>query len=245
MRFNLKAALGFAFGGPGVITNLARDHRVLAIDLRGHGGSDKPHTPAAYGAEMGRDVIRLLDHLGIPRAHLVGYSLGGMIAGYLVTTAPNRFATVTFLAGAPMRTSTASDSALFESLAVELEGPTPFKSLLVRLTPPGSPPPTDSAIRVGSQSMAARNDVLALAALNRGMPGLLVTDAQVAAVRTPVQGIVGTADVNIDGLRALKTVMPALGIIAVDGVTHPGIVGRAELVDAVRAFVAAHRVGAR
>ena len=56
----------------GIAQDLARDHRVIALDLRGHGKSDKPHDPAKYGREMGLDIVRLLDHLGIRRAHVVG-----------------------------------------------------------------------------------------------------------------------------------------------------------------------------
>jgi pimeloyl-ACP methyl ester carboxylesterase len=51
---------------------LSKSHRVIMIDLRGHGLSDKPSDPKEYGPEVGKDVIRLLDHLNIPKAHLVG-----------------------------------------------------------------------------------------------------------------------------------------------------------------------------
>jgi hypothetical protein len=51
--------------------------RVVALDCRGHGQSDKPHDPAAYGGEnMAQDVLRLMDHLGIAEADLFGYSMG-------------------------------------------------------------------------------------------------------------------------------------------------------------------------
>ena len=58
-----------------VLDDLSRDHRVIALDLRGHGQSDKPRDPAAYGARLTEDVLRLLDHLKIERAHIVGYSV--------------------------------------------------------------------------------------------------------------------------------------------------------------------------
>ena len=55
--------------------------QVIALDVRGHGESDKPHDPAAYDeGELALDVVRLLDHLGIERADLMGYSMGGFIA---------------------------------------------------------------------------------------------------------------------------------------------------------------------
>ncbi|MGH6943137.1 MAG: alpha/beta hydrolase, partial [Geminicoccaceae bacterium] len=65
---------------PGVIKALTHHFRVISLDLRGHGLSDKPHEVAAYGATMAQDVVRLLDHLGIARAHVAGYSLGGFLA---------------------------------------------------------------------------------------------------------------------------------------------------------------------
>src|SRR5262245_44062744 len=74
----------------GVLPDLARDHRVIALDLRGHGKSDKPYDPRAY-ERIALDVIDLLDHLQIEKVHLVGYSLGGIIAMKLLTTHPGRF----------------------------------------------------------------------------------------------------------------------------------------------------------
>lgn len=50
-----------------IFDDLARDYRVIAIDQHGHGRSGKPHDTAAYGREMGLDIVRLLDHRGIHR----------------------------------------------------------------------------------------------------------------------------------------------------------------------------------
>jgi pimeloyl-ACP methyl ester carboxylesterase len=74
----------------GVIRDLASDHRVIALDLPGHGRSDKPENPEAYGRQMAEDVVLLLDHLKIKKAHVVGYSLGGMIAFKLLAMHPDR-----------------------------------------------------------------------------------------------------------------------------------------------------------
>src|SRR5437763_1192750 len=68
------------FDRPGVTTALrAAGYRVIALDCRGHGQSEKPMEASHYGIEMVRDVIRLVDHLKIARAHIVGYSMGGGI----------------------------------------------------------------------------------------------------------------------------------------------------------------------
>src|SRR4051794_4433518 len=85
---NASAALNWQL--PGVFAALANDHQVIALDLPGHGGSDTPDKADAYGAQLAEDVVLLMDHLKIPKAHLVGYSLGGMITVKLVTTHPDR-----------------------------------------------------------------------------------------------------------------------------------------------------------
>ena len=63
---------------------------MIALDVRGHGGSGKPKQEDAYGVEMAEDVVRLLDHLKIRKAHVVGYSMGGMITMKLLTRHPER-----------------------------------------------------------------------------------------------------------------------------------------------------------
>ena len=75
---------------PGVVSDLARDHRVIVIDNRGHGKSEKPERAEAYGVEMVNDAVRLLDHLGIDSAHWVGYSMGGMITLKAMALYPSR-----------------------------------------------------------------------------------------------------------------------------------------------------------
>ncbi|MHB8529713.1 MAG: alpha/beta fold hydrolase [Caulobacteraceae bacterium] len=70
-----------------------RGYRTIALDLRGHGMSDKPHDPAAYDrSAMAADVIRLMDHLDLPVADLIGYSLGAHLAASAAATELGRFA---------------------------------------------------------------------------------------------------------------------------------------------------------
>lgn len=65
--------------------------RVVALDNRGHGASGKPHEPAAYATTvMAQDVARLLDHLGIGRADVMGYSMGARITAFLALHSPAR-----------------------------------------------------------------------------------------------------------------------------------------------------------
>ncbi len=75
---------------PGIVEELAKDHQVIVLDLPGHGKSGKPENKEAYGVQMAEDVVLLLDHLKIAKAHLVGYSLGGMITMKLLALHPER-----------------------------------------------------------------------------------------------------------------------------------------------------------
>jgi pimeloyl-ACP methyl ester carboxylesterase len=80
----------------GVADALAKNHRVIAIDCRGHGQSEKPHDPSKYGERLWKDVIDLMDHLAVKKAHIHGYSMGGMITARLLAQYPERFITASF-----------------------------------------------------------------------------------------------------------------------------------------------------
>jgi len=76
----------------GYIEPLKEDYRLILIDARGHGNSDIPNDPEAYEMDlMAEDVIAVLDHLNIGKAHFLGYSSGGWIAFHLAKIAPERF----------------------------------------------------------------------------------------------------------------------------------------------------------
>jgi 3-oxoadipate enol-lactonase len=72
---------------------LATAYRVIALDNRGAGQTDQPDAPYAI-AGMAEDVVALLDHLGVARAHICGASMGGMIAQELALRHPGRVRTL-------------------------------------------------------------------------------------------------------------------------------------------------------
>ncbi len=80
----------------GIMDSLAKNYRVIAMDLRGHGKSGKPYYPNAYGRLMVGDVIALLDHLKIFGAHLLGYSMGSHIAMAVMADYPDRIISASF-----------------------------------------------------------------------------------------------------------------------------------------------------
>jgi pimeloyl-ACP methyl ester carboxylesterase len=80
-----------SFRRSGWVERLAARHRVILLDARGHGESDKPHDAASYASgPMVGDVLAVLDAVGEETAHFVGYSLGGRIGFELACVAPER-----------------------------------------------------------------------------------------------------------------------------------------------------------
>jgi pimeloyl-ACP methyl ester carboxylesterase len=87
-------AANLAFWYARIAPALARRHRVVMFDLRGHGRSSMPKTGYAC-SRMADDVCALLDHLRIDRAHVVGHSFGGNVALHFACRWPERMASLT------------------------------------------------------------------------------------------------------------------------------------------------------
>jgi pimeloyl-ACP methyl ester carboxylesterase len=225
----------------GLLGDLAKDHRVLALDLRGHGHSDKPHDPRAYD-QMALDVIRLLDHVQIEKSHVVGYSLGGIIVAKLLTTHPQRFISAVLGGAAYRRSRSPGADQATEAAAREIERGI-YRALIVSTAPTDEPPPGEEAIRARSREIAASNDVHAHAALMRARRALLVSDAEIAAVRVPSLAVVGAADPALPRVEAMRKVWPGLRVEVVPGAAHPtvherGLPRRPEFAQAIRRWIA-------
>ena len=76
----------------GYVEGLKNDYRLILVDARGHGRSDKPHDPEAYDLKLRvSDILAVMDDLGVEMAHYLGYSMGGRIGCGLVQHALARF----------------------------------------------------------------------------------------------------------------------------------------------------------
>jgi len=75
----------------GLADALSGDYRLIMFDARGHGKSDKPHDPAAYGINMVDDVLAVIDDLRIDRVNYMGYSMGAGIGCMCAVRYPERF----------------------------------------------------------------------------------------------------------------------------------------------------------
>jgi len=88
----------------GYVESLRNDYRLILIDARGHGASDKPHIPDAYKLELlVSDIVEVLNDLGISKAHFLGFSMGGWIGFGIGKYASERFHSLIIGAMSPYR----------------------------------------------------------------------------------------------------------------------------------------------
>ncbi len=212
----------------GIMPALVKDYRVIAFDLRGHGKSDKPHAPEAYGREMVLDIVRLMDHLNIRRAHIVGYALGANIVAKLLVMQPDRFITATVGGAGGRLPFTPAEFKAAEDEAKQ------FEVLREKARP----------------EMGPLNDALALAAIDRSKSEHSVTDQELKAVRVPVLAIAGSLDGALPAVKHLGAVLSNVKVVVIDDAVHAtadprGAPRRAEFLAAMKAFLASHRASDR
>jgi pimeloyl-ACP methyl ester carboxylesterase len=222
----------------GVLPALAQNYRVIALDACGHGNSGKPHEASAYGREMGLDIIRLLDHLNLRRAHIVDYSMGASITATLLTTHPDRFMTAT-LGGAPGRFNwTDADPARAEREASEKERDCVCRTQMTRSAESatglgGRLPETIAGLHGRSESGPLRAGGCSPRDEGPGRP----PPDQVRAIRVPTLGAVGSRDPYLSGFQALHQLRPAMKLVVIEGATHGTAMRSPEFLAAVREFL--------
>lgn len=197
--------------GPAWVKTLAgAGYRVVAIENRGHGASDKPHDPAAYATEtMAEDARALLDHLSIKRAFVMGYSMGARIAAFLALRHPGRVAALA-LGGLGIH--------LVEGVGLPL-------GIAEALEAPDSATITDPTQKMfRAFAEANKGDLAALAACIRGSRQVLPRE-QAGSITTPTLISVGTKDGIAGSPQALANLMPNARAFNIEGRDHNLAVG--------------------
>jgi pimeloyl-ACP methyl ester carboxylesterase len=185
-------------------------YRVIALDNRGHGQSEKLYDPELYPARiMAEDARRLLDHLHIDRADVVGFSMGARIAAFLSITHPQRVRSVT-LGG--MGINLVKGIGGSDDIATALEAPS------------GEDIVDDNirAYRVFAEQ--TNGDLRALAACMRASREK-ITAEQLAGIKCPVLVAVGTEDVTAGSGQELADLIPGAEYLPIIGRDHMKSVG--------------------
>jgi pimeloyl-ACP methyl ester carboxylesterase len=196
---------------PGWTSTLRRDgRRVIALDNRGHGQSTKLYDPAAYHTViMAGDVAALIEHLKLPRADLMGYSLGSRICAVLAARRPELARSV-ILGGAGIRLI--DNAGLRDEIADSLEAP----SLDVVTDPLGK--------RFRAFAEQTRSDLKALAACLRGSRQPVRME-DIKSIRAPALVAVGTKDDITGSPHELAALMPNARAIDIPDRDHMVAVG--------------------
>ena len=218
----------------GYVRDLAADHTVIALDLRGHGRSGKPHAQAAYRMELFvADVLTVLDQLEIDRADYLGYSLGGRIGFALADAYPERVMKFISAAGAPGNQPGAFDRIFFPGCIQTLESGDlqAFLATWQAFSGQTLDPVTRAAF--------ATNDGPALAAYmcqSEREPG--VPDSRLAGFIPPTLLLVGSEDSQrLGAAEQVRATVPRASLHVIPGATHADLLSRPEALSAVRAFL--------
>lgn len=223
-------------------TTDADGFQLIALDCRGHGKSDKPHDPAKYGAEMAADVVRLLDHLEIDKAHVIGYSSGAYIAGKVAATWPERVLSVVYGGQAPITEGAkASDFSEVELFAKAVDAGADLGSYLIAVMPPGNPKPTEDEAKALAKFLYGGKDVKAFAAAGRSFKNLEVTSEQLKKCEAPILFVHGGNESDHVKHR-VATVRKLLGrgeVKIIEGADHMTTLIKPEFASALREFLRA------
>lgn len=217
----------------GQIAALSKHYRVIALDARGHGRSDRPHDPKQYGNEMSKDLARLLDHLNIAKAHVVGYSMGGFIALNFAVTHPDRVLSAAVCAAGWVQ-PTPDNLAFSEGVAQDFER----GKLDVVLKRLGGYPEFNFAERLGVwAALTLSGSSRPFAAASRGSHDLDVSENQLRDSQVPMLTLIGEKDGLVPEAQALHDRMTKHQLILLPGMTHANAGGSAAFLEHLEAFL--------
>jgi pimeloyl-ACP methyl ester carboxylesterase len=208
---------------PGWIALLVRNgFRVIAMDNRGHGASEKLYDPARYAsALMAEDARRLLDHLSIARADVMGYSMGARITAFLALAHPQRVRSA-ILAG------------LAGNMVRPVAGTGPIAHALEADSIEAVANPTARTFRAFAERTGS--DLRALAACIRGAREPLTREAA-GGLACPVLVVAGGEDVIAGSADDLARLIPGAEALTVPRRDHMRTVGDRLYMDGVLAFL--------
>lgn len=179
--------------------------RCIALDVRGHGESAKPHEPDAYTRDaLIGDIFALMDHLQIKRADLMGYSMGARLALAAALSKPERVDHL-ILGGIGGRLFERSGSADVMAAAMLADDPGTISEPLLR------------SFRHFADEQG--EDRLALAACTRGTSGSFDRET-VSTLRVPTLIVAGARDALAGSAEELAAVIPGAQAVTLPGCDH-------------------------
>jgi len=210
----------------GFVRALAGSYRLVMVDVRGHGQSEKPHDPTQYEIRvLVSDLLCVLDALGLDQVHYLGYSMGGWLGFAAAKYAPDRFRS--FILGGihPYADYPGHQVNLSDLPEQGMEGFVASFERTGRLT---------EAQRAGLLS----NDVYALAAMTHN-PRADYSEL-LPSIHVPCLLYSGDADVRYPGIEKCARELPDATFVPLPGYDHLGVLMNAssELLPHISEFLA-------
>ena len=188
----------------------AKGMRGFAFDNRGHGESDKPHDPARYDRKaMAGDLFALMDHAGVERAHLVGFSMGSHIA-----------LTAALVNGGRI------DHLVVAGVGGRMFDPPREEGAMAEAMEAASPASIADSMLKSFRHFAdeQKEDRLALAACSRGARTPLTRDS-LMAIRRPTLIVAGARDQLAGPPQGLADAIPGAKAVTLPGCDHFSCIG--------------------
>jgi pimeloyl-ACP methyl ester carboxylesterase len=197
-------------------------YRVVAYDNRGHGNSAKLYATDDYGAPiMAEDARRLLDHLGIARIHVMGYSMGARISAFLAFAHPQRVRSLVF-------------GGLGLNMVRGVAGTGPVATALEADSIDDVTNPTARTFRAFAEQ--TKSDLKALAACIRSSRAPITAEV-LGRLTCPVLVVVGERDVIGGSAEGLAKLIPGARGVTLTARDHMKAVGDKGFKEAVLAFL--------
>jgi len=208
---------------PGWVKTLTdAGYRVIAFDNRGHGKSAKLYATEDYGAPlMAEDARRLLDHVQVARADVMGYSMGARISAFLALAHPQRVRSLVF-------------GGLGLNMVRGVAGTGPIARALEASSIEEVTNPTARTFRAFAEQTGS--DLKALAACIRSARDP-ITAADLGGIQCPVLVVVGALDVIGGSAAALAELIPGARSLEIESRDHMKTVGDRAYKDAVLNFL--------
>ena len=202
----------------GYVKSLAGDYRLILVDPRGHGDSDKPHNPDAYSStNMGVDLVNVLDACQIDQAHVYGYSMGGGMAMQMAKMHPERLRTMITGGASPVQATESTE------LINELGGIGDQPEALVKVWE------SQSEISPELRNRLLANDMAALNA-NWACEDWVEIDDVLTTCGRPFLLIMGEKDEMYPPLKEYSKQLPEGSLVSLPGLNHLQAFQRSDLV---------------
>ncbi len=207
----------------GWVRSLMREgYRVIACDVRGHGRSEKLYDESLYGAPIfAADALRLLQHLGIKKTHVMGYSMGARVSAFLAMQHPSLIQSAIF-------------GGLGSNMVIGLPGARAIAHAFLADSIEEVTHPTANSFRAFAESTGSDLKALAHCILSARAK---ITKEMVASITVPVLVAVGTEDPIGGSAQDLAAMIPGAKALDLDGLDHMKAVGARSYKDGVTAFL--------